>query len=192
MRRALILLPVLLISFGAASLPAFSGSFTSVSASPRPVALGGTLVVTGRGWPTFTSVELRLGPPNSGSDRLGFVRTTSAGTFRRTFRINPAARPGTYVLLACRNACAFKVSTTVRVVRAVTRSCGSVDIPGGRAYRIRATNTTCGIARSVAGSCMRGRRPSGWSVSRSNRTGRTTLRSRGRVVSFQVIAAGGC
>ncbi len=141
----------------------------TVSVTPKSVLAGGSLTVSGRNWPRRVRVQLLIGPPYSEADPVGSVTTTAHGAFRRTLRISSAATPGRSVLLACRRSCRVKAQTSFRILAgpagaAATRTCGHVDVPGGRAWGIRATRTTCAVGRSAARTCLRGTRPKGWGV----------------------------
>jgi hypothetical protein len=80
------------------------------------VVRGGSILVTGRHWAPRATVQLLIGPPRSEADPVGSVRTTAAGTFRRRLPIAAGARPGRYVLLACRRSCRVKASATLRIL----------------------------------------------------------------------------
>lgn len=193
MRRTQTLFPLLL---GVVVLVpcAAAAAAPSVSVSPTTVQRGGVLAVTGRGWPHGVRVELLVGPPRSEASHVAWVTTTGAGTLRGAITIAARASTGPFVLLACRNSCRIKTQASFRIVAAdtPTRSCGHVDVPGGRAWKIRATNTTCDVGRPAAKTCLRGRRPAGWSVRYSASDDRVILRSGRRRVSFQLVGAGGC
>ena len=89
----------------------------SVSVAPKRLAPGETLRVTGRGWPARKRVGLLIGPPASEAFRVATVRAGRRGRFTRDVQISALARPGFYVLLACRKGCAQKRRATFRIVR---------------------------------------------------------------------------
>lgn len=168
-----------------------------VSVSPDTVAPGGKLTVKGKGWAHNARVSILIGPPNSEASKVETLRTTSRGRFKGTLRFKDSATPGRYVLLACRKQCAVKATARFRIAEAAGRvaaaaKCGYVDISGGRAWKIRATNIACRKARKRAKQCLRGTKPRGWKVSYSPRTDRTTLRSGSKRVSFTLVGGGGC
>ena len=98
-----------------AAVPAAAFAAPSVSVSPKRVPRGGTLVVTGKGWPRNVRVQLLIGPPRSEADHVAWARTGGAGTFRRSITIGARARTGPAVLLACRRECRDKASVTFRI-----------------------------------------------------------------------------
>lgn len=100
---------VLLLVAGAAP----SAAAPSVSVSPKSLPRGGTLAVTGRGWPGNVRVQLLIGPPRSEADPVGLARTDGRGRFRRTLSVHRA--PGPAVLLGCRRECRDKASASFRV-----------------------------------------------------------------------------
>ncbi len=89
-----------------------------VSVSPRTVRAGSQLTVSGRGWPARSSVQLLVGPPQSEASPVGSVRARADGSFRKVLRVNSRARPGRYVLLACRRSCRVKASATFTIAAA--------------------------------------------------------------------------
>jgi hypothetical protein len=83
-----------------------------------------------------------------------------------------------------------------------TRACGNVTVAlhpfgEGEAYRIFATAVSCRRARTVAASCVRGRR-GGWLAFSEPLTdtqddqGRTRMTRGQAVVTFRVVGGGGC
>lgn len=111
--RARVLLAPLTVLLLVAAIPAPAAAAPKVSVSPKSVPRGGTLVVTGKGWPKNVRVQLLIGPPRSEADPVGFARTDGAGRFRRALTVGRAAGPA--VLLGCRRECRDKASATFRV-----------------------------------------------------------------------------
>lgn len=110
--RALLLV-LLTVTLLVPVLAAPASAARSVSVSPKSIPRGGTLVVTGRGWPKNVSVQLLIGPPRSEADPVGSARTDGSGRFRRALRVDRAAGPA--VLLGCRRECRDKAAATFRV-----------------------------------------------------------------------------
>jgi len=64
-------------------------------------------------------VQLLIGPPRSEAEHVATARTTSSGTFRRTF-VPPAwaqERLGRWIVLACRRDCRVKATASFRLTR---------------------------------------------------------------------------
>jgi hypothetical protein len=89
----------------------------SLRVKPKQVQTGETLRAIGRGWPARVRVHLMIGPPNSEASHAAWTRTTGRGRFRKRIRMSGRARPGVYVMLACRRECAFKRSARFEIVR---------------------------------------------------------------------------
>jgi len=106
--RIVVLLTATIALALVATAPAPGKARTSVSLSPKWVAAGKTLTVKGRGWPARKQIVLLVGPPRSEASPVATVKTGRRGRFVRKVQISALAKPGRYVLLACRRDCAKK------------------------------------------------------------------------------------
>lgn len=88
----------------------------TLKVSPSRARPGTTITYTGRYWRARSTVTLLIGPPRSEADRFSSVRTTSSGTFRKKLRLPSTAKPGKYVVLACRRECRIKAQANLTIV----------------------------------------------------------------------------
>jgi hypothetical protein len=114
MRKLTAVLAVVALGAGASSTSAGYGPTLQVS--PKTVRQGGKVTFAGSYWPANKRVQLLIGPPNSEATRFASPRTDGSGNFRVTKPINSSAPTGKYVILACRNSCATKVSRKLTIV----------------------------------------------------------------------------
>jgi hypothetical protein len=87
-----------------------------LTAEPQTAVPGGTVVLSGRGFPRNASIALLAGPPRSEAQRIGGAQTGRRGAFTATIRIRPQAAAGRLVALACYDACRVKATVHFRIV----------------------------------------------------------------------------
>lgn len=119
-RRTALVVLLLSMSFagGAGARPAASSAprTPQLTADPTTVQAGGTLTLHGTGFPRNVRVTLLAGPPHSEAARIGGASTGRRGRFTATIRIRPHSSAGTFVALACHDACRVKASARFRIV----------------------------------------------------------------------------
>ena len=103
----------------AARPPASSPQATrapQLSADPATVSAGDTLTLHGTGFPRNAHMTLLAGPPRADATRIGGASTGSRGRFTATIRIRPHSSAGSFVALACHDACSVKASARFRIL----------------------------------------------------------------------------
>ncbi len=102
-----------LLAMPAAASPRGTPVLKLGRSSLRP---GAALTLTGSGWLPGKPVTISVGQVDAGADRVGTVRATTAGTFRKTVRLSAKAVPGRYAFVACQDDCRRKRVAAFRVL----------------------------------------------------------------------------
>jgi hypothetical protein len=111
-RRAV---PLVIAGFLAVGADAATGPTLRVN--PSVAHRGDTVALSGKHWGNHKFVTLKIGLPNSDATNfIAKVETNNIGSWRGTVPVKPTARLGNYVILACRKACAIKVTKPVKIV----------------------------------------------------------------------------
>jgi hypothetical protein len=114
---AVALLPVGVAAARPATPTAHAGARTpTLTVDPTAVRAGGTVTLTGTGFPSNVHVSLLAGPPHAEATRIGGASTGRRGRFVATIRIRPQSSAGALVALACHDACRVKASVRFRIV----------------------------------------------------------------------------
>jgi hypothetical protein len=116
---ALVLLPAATVATARPATPparAAAAHAPELTAEPAAVQPGETLTLEGRGFPRNAHLALLAGPPGTEGERIGGAQTGRRGRFVATIRIRKPASAGTFVALACFDACRVKASARFRIV----------------------------------------------------------------------------
>jgi len=115
---ALALLPAAAVAAARpATPPAHADERTpTLVATPTAVEAGGSVTLTGTGFPRNVHVSLTAGPPHAEASRIGGATTGRRGRFVATIRIRPNSSAGTLVAVACHDSCRVKASARFRIV----------------------------------------------------------------------------
>lgn len=89
----------------------------TLSLRPAVVRRGASVSFSGTRWTPSSRVELLIGPPRSEATHFAWARTNGAGSFHKSVRLLASARPGKYVVLACRRSCRDKASARLTITR---------------------------------------------------------------------------
>jgi len=95
------------------------------AASPGPrltidrtaVQPGAAVHLTGSGFPHTAHLVLLAGAREHGAKPIGSAVTGARGGFVATVRVRRRASPGSFVVVACSDACHLRASTRFRIVR---------------------------------------------------------------------------
>ena len=108
--------PLVIAGFLAVGAEAATGPTLRVS--PDTARRGDNVTISGKHWGANKRVTLRIGVPNSDATSvIGRPTTKADGSFSGTVPILRSAKPGDYVILACRRQCAIKRTKPLKIVK---------------------------------------------------------------------------
>jgi hypothetical protein len=87
-----------------------------LTADATTVRPGGSLTLTGRGFPSNARIALLGGPPDGEVRRIGGAQTGRRGRFVATIRIRERSSASAFVAKACFDACRVKATVRFRIV----------------------------------------------------------------------------
>ena len=141
----------------AAGVQAAAGSHPTLRAAPAVVERGSALTLSGSGWPAGSAVRLLAGPLRSEAEPIRTVRAAN-GSFRAVLPIAAAATPGSYLFLACLDACRVKATAAVTIV--VSRAQALALVRKAATAKAGA----CGFTIAGLGASLYTRPVAGWRV----------------------------
>jgi hypothetical protein len=115
---ALVLLPAAAAVAAQPTAPAVQAveRAPTLTVAPTAVQAGGSVTLTGTGFPRNVHVSLMAGPPHAEAARIGGASTGRRGRFVATIRIRPRSSARTLVAVACHDACRVKATARFRIV----------------------------------------------------------------------------